>query len=171
MLEWRAEAESRSGEPKRRAEAESRSGEPKRRIKSAEPNFSLKTIWTGDNFAVMQGTSPTCVDVFPIPICLDPPFNSKRDYPVPIGPEVAGVEFKDTWTLNDTGEEGIDVSLTTKFVKERVRNQQCLFRDVVSLDENPQRTNFRKFPLPHSDFKERREHGGTEKEIEPIGDA
>ena len=104
----------------------------------------------------------SCADFFSIPICLDPPFNSKRDYPVPIGTEVAGVEFKGTWTLNDTGEEGIDVSLTTKFVKERVRNQQCLFRVVVSLDENPQRTNFRKFPLRHSEFKERREHGGTE---------
>lgn len=34
-------------------------------------------------------------------IYLDPAFNSKHDHAAPIGSELAGAAFKDTWTLSD----------------------------------------------------------------------
>ena len=62
-----------------------------------EPNWSNRTIWTGDNLSVMRGMNSESVDL----IYLDPPFNSKRDYAAPIGSKAAGAAFKDTWTLDD----------------------------------------------------------------------
>ncbi len=61
------------------------------------PNWSNRTIWTGDNLAVMRGMNSESVDL----IYLDPPFNSKRTYSAPIGSKAAGAAFKDTWTLDD----------------------------------------------------------------------
>ena len=61
------------------------------------PNFSDKTIWTGDNLDILRGMNSECVDL----IYLDPPFNSNRDYAAPIGSAAAGAAFKDTWTLSD----------------------------------------------------------------------
>ena len=60
-------------------------------------NWSNRTIWTGDNLAVMRGMNSESVDL----IYLDPPFNSNRDYAAPIGSKAAGAAFKDTWTLDD----------------------------------------------------------------------
>ena len=62
-----------------------------------QPNWSNRTIWTGDNLAVMRGMNSESVDL----IYLDPPFNSNRDYAAPIGSKAAGAAFKDTWTLDD----------------------------------------------------------------------
>ena len=59
-----------------------------------------RTIFTRDNFEVMQGMADECVDL----IYLDPPFNSKHNYAAPIGSQAAGAEFKDTWTLSDIKE-------------------------------------------------------------------
>ena len=39
------------------------------------PNFSDKTIWTGDNLDILRGMNSECVDL----IYLDPPFNSNRE--------------------------------------------------------------------------------------------
>ena len=61
------------------------------------PNWANRTIWTGDNLAVMRGMNSESVDL----IYLDPPFNSKRTYSAPIGSKAAGAAFKDTWTLDD----------------------------------------------------------------------
>ena len=61
------------------------------------PNFTNRTLWTGDNLDVMRGLNSESVDL----IYLDPPFNSNRDYAAPIGSEAAGAAFKDTWTLSD----------------------------------------------------------------------
>ena len=61
------------------------------------PNWSNRTIWTGDNLAIMRGMNGESVDL----IYLDPPFNSKRTYSAPIGSKAAGAAFKDTWTLDD----------------------------------------------------------------------
>ena len=61
------------------------------------PNFSDKTIWTGDNLDILRGMNSECVDL----IYLDPPFSSNRDYAAPIGSAAAGAAFKDTWTLSD----------------------------------------------------------------------
>ena len=61
------------------------------------PNWANRTIWTGDNLAIMRGMNSECVDL----IYLDPPFNSNRDYAAPIGSKAAGAAFKDTWTLDD----------------------------------------------------------------------
>ncbi|MCY3936355.1 MAG: DNA methyltransferase [Chloroflexi bacterium] len=60
-------------------------------------NWRNRTIWTGDNLAVMRGMNSNSVDL----IYLDPPFNSNRNYSAPIGSEAAGAAFKDTWTLDD----------------------------------------------------------------------
>ena len=60
-------------------------------------NWANRTMWTGDNLAIMRGLNSASVDL----IYLDPPFNSNRDYSGPIGSEAAGASFKDTWTLDD----------------------------------------------------------------------
>ena len=62
-----------------------------------EPNWTNRTMWTGDNLDVMRGMNSESVDL----IYLDPPFNSNRNYAAPIGSEAAGAAFKDTWTLDD----------------------------------------------------------------------
>ena len=62
-----------------------------------DPNFTDKTIWTGDNLDILRGMNSECVDL----IYLDPPFNSNRDYAAPVGSAAAGAAFKDTWTLSD----------------------------------------------------------------------
>ena len=64
------------------------------------PNWSNRTLWTGDNLDIMRGMNSESVDL----IYLDPPFNSNRDYSAPIGSEAAGAAFKDTWTLSDVDE-------------------------------------------------------------------
>ncbi len=63
----------------------------------AEPNFSNRTIWTGDNLDVLRGLNSETVDL----IYLDPPFNSNRNYEAPVGSKAAGAAFKDAWTLSD----------------------------------------------------------------------
>lgn len=65
-----------------------------------EPNWSNRTLWTGDNLNIMRGMNSASVDL----IYLDPPFNSNKNYSAPIGSEAAGAAFKDTWTLNDVDE-------------------------------------------------------------------
>ena len=65
--------------------------------KRAKANFKNRTMWTGDNLDIMRGMNSESVDL----IYLNPPFNSKHNYAAPIGSEAAGVEFKDTWALND----------------------------------------------------------------------
>ena len=59
-----------------------------------EPNFTDKTIWTGDNLDILRGMNSECVDL----IYLDPPFNSNQNYAAPVGSRAAGAAFKDTWT-------------------------------------------------------------------------
>ena len=61
------------------------------------PNFTDKTIWTGDNLDILRGLNSECVDL----IYLDPPFNSNHNYAAPVGSKAAGAAFKDTWTLSD----------------------------------------------------------------------
>ena len=64
------------------------------------PNWSNRTLWTGDNLDIMRGMNSDTVDL----IYLDPPFNSNKNYSAPIGSEAAGAAFKDTWTLSDIDE-------------------------------------------------------------------
>ena len=64
------------------------------------PNWSNRTLWTGDNLDIMRGMNSGTVDL----IYLDPPFNSNKNYSAPIGSEAAGAAFKDTWTLSDVDE-------------------------------------------------------------------
>ena len=61
------------------------------------PNFTDKTVWTGDNLDILRGINSDCVDL----IYLDPPFNSNRNYAAPVGSAAAGAAFKDTWRLSD----------------------------------------------------------------------
>ena len=63
----------------------------------SEPNFTNRTLWTGDNLDILRGMNSETVDL----IYLDPPFNSNRDYAAPVGSKAAGAAFKDTWTLSD----------------------------------------------------------------------
>ena len=60
----------------------------------AKPNWTNRTMWTGDNLDIMRGMNSESVDL----IYLDPPFNSNRNYAAPIGSKAAGAAFKDTWT-------------------------------------------------------------------------
>ena len=69
-------------------------------VKTMEPNWTNRTLWTGYNLDIMRGMNSETVDL----IYLDPPFNSNRDYSAPIGSEAAGAAFKDTWTLSDVDE-------------------------------------------------------------------
>lgn len=71
----------------------------------AKPNWSNRTIWTGDNLSIMRGMNSESVNL----IYLDPPFNSNTDYAAPIGSEAAGAEFKDTWTLADVDIAWLDL--------------------------------------------------------------
>ena len=66
----------------------------------ATPNWSNRTIFTGDNLYVMRGMNSESVDL----IYADPPFNSNRTYSAPVGSKAAGASFKDTWTLSDLDE-------------------------------------------------------------------
>ena len=50
------------------------------------PNWSNRTLWTGDNLDIMRGMNSGTVDL----IYLDPPFNSNKNYSAPIGSEAAG---------------------------------------------------------------------------------
>ena len=63
----------------------------------AKPNFTNRTLWTGDNLDILRGMNSECVDL----IYLDPPFNSNKNYEAPVGSKAAGAAFKDTWTLSD----------------------------------------------------------------------
>ena len=63
----------------------------------SDPNWRNRTMWTGDNLAIMRGLNSESVDL----IYLDPPFNSNKTYSAPIGSKAAGAAFKDAWTLND----------------------------------------------------------------------
>lgn len=60
-------------------------------------NWKNQTIWTGDNLLIMRGMDSESVDL----IYLDPPWNSKKDYAMPIGTPAAGADFKDIWNLSD----------------------------------------------------------------------
>ena len=53
----------------------------------------------------MRGMNSASVDL----IYLDPPFNSKANYAVPIGSPAEGAEFRDIWTLSDLDAEGINL--------------------------------------------------------------
>ena len=70
-----------------------------------EPNWTNRTLWTGDNLDIMRGMNSETVDL----IYLDPLFNSNRDYSAPIGSEAEGAAFKDTWTLSDVDAEWINL--------------------------------------------------------------
>ena len=63
----------------------------------AAPNFTNRTLWTGDNLDILRGLNSASVDL----IYLDPPFNSNQDYAAPVGSKAAGAAFKDAWTLSD----------------------------------------------------------------------
>ena len=63
----------------------------------AVPNFTNRTLWTGDNLDILRGMNSESVDL----IYLDPPFNSNQNYAAPVGSKAAGAAFKDTWTLSD----------------------------------------------------------------------
>ena len=71
----------------------------------ADPNWSDKTIWTGDCLDIMRGMNAETVDL----IYLDPPFNSNANYAAPIGSQAAGAAFKDTWGLSDVDAEWINL--------------------------------------------------------------
>ena len=61
------------------------------------PNWTNRTVWTGDNLDILRGMNSDTVDL----IYLDPPFNSNKDYSAPVGSKAAGAAFKDTWHLSD----------------------------------------------------------------------
>ena len=63
----------------------------------AEPNFTNRTVWVGDNLHVMRGINSECIHLS------DPPFTTKLR--CPYRPIAAGAAFKDTWNI-DVHEHG-----------------------------------------------------------------
>lgn len=70
---------------------------PSAAVSAGKPNWSNRTVFVGDNLDIVRGMNSKSVE----PVYLDPPFNSKKAYGVPIGSKAAGAHFKDTWTLDD----------------------------------------------------------------------
>ena len=60
-----------------------------------------RTLFIRDNLEILRGIQDKSIDL----IYLDPPFNSNRNYGVPIGGRQAGFHFKDMWNLQDNKEE------------------------------------------------------------------
>lgn len=67
-----------------------------------------KTIYTGDNLAVLNGMNSEIIDL----IYLDPPFNSKRMYHATTGSNAEGGSFKDIWTWDDVDETYLERLVT-----------------------------------------------------------
>ena len=81
------------------------------------PNFTDKTIWTGDNLDILRGVNSETVDL----IYLDPPFNSNRNYAAPVGSKAAGAAFKDTWELSDLDVAWMGLSNYLKMARRHCR--------------------------------------------------
>ena len=60
-----------------------------------------RTLFIRDNLEVLRGIQDKSIDL----IYLDPPFNSNKNYGVPIGGKQAGFHFKDMWTPQDNKKE------------------------------------------------------------------
>ena len=54
----------------------------------SKPNWTNRTMWTGDNLPVLRGLNNASVAL----IYLDPPFNSNKTYSAPIGDVPCAVE-------------------------------------------------------------------------------
>lgn len=59
-------------------------------------NVQNRTVFSHDNLPILLGIGSESIDL----ICLDPPFNSNRNYDVSIVSEAVDAAFKDTWTLS-----------------------------------------------------------------------
>ena len=63
------------------------------------------TLFYGDCLRVLSDDlTPQSVDL----IYLDPPFNSKRDYNIPLGGKAQASVFQDTWVWSDTQDESLE---------------------------------------------------------------
>ena len=60
-------------------------------------NVKSRTIFTKGNLRVLRALEPESIQM----VYADPPFNSRKEWAVPIGSTAAGAMFKDAWTLND----------------------------------------------------------------------
>ena len=79
-----------------------------------QPNSNVappsNTLFYGDCLRVLtDDIAPASVDL----IYLDPPFNSKRDYNIPLGGKAQASVFQDTWVWSATQDESL------KYVAER----------------------------------------------------
>ena len=52
-------------------------------------NVKNRTLFIADNLDILRGINSDCIDF----ICLDPPFNSKRNYKAPIGMPAEGAWY------------------------------------------------------------------------------
>ena len=69
------------------------------------PNWSNRTLFHGDNLAVLRGMNSETVDL----IATDPPFNKGRDFHATPDSLAAGAKFQDRWSWEDDVEgEWID---------------------------------------------------------------
>ena len=64
------------------------------------------TLFYGDCLRVLtDDIAPASVDL----IYLDPPFNSKRDYNIPLGGKAQASVFQDTWVWSETQDVSIEL--------------------------------------------------------------
>ena len=69
------------------------------------PTAPANTLFYGDCLRVLtEDVPPASVDL----IYLDPPFNSKRDYNIPLGGKAQANVFQDTWVWSATQDEALD---------------------------------------------------------------
>ena len=75
---------------------------PRTHVPSFDPDSGL---YYGDCLRVLtREIAPASVDL----IYLDPPFNSKRDYNIPLGGKAQASVFQDTWVWSQTQEESME---------------------------------------------------------------
>ena len=95
------------------------------------PNFKPNTLFTRDNLYILRGMNSECIDL----IYLDPPFNSKKNYsmPLPIKDENILASFKDVWKPSD-----IDDALHDELQK----TEPCLYEIIKGTEKSHSRSMF-----------------------------
>ena len=58
------------------------------RLDPCPPQLGHRTMWTGDNLAIVRGMNAESVEL----IYLDRPFNSNRNYAAPIGSQAVSLK-------------------------------------------------------------------------------
>ena len=78
-------------------------------------NSPTSAIYTHDNLPVLRGLNSECVDL----ICLDPPFNTGKQWHNPIGEGGGSVGFNDIWGWDRVTGETLEETIARQWEEER----------------------------------------------------